>query len=361
MGVFLFLITSCSSSSSGENKSVKEVKVETMRLDSVEIPLRQPAQLRGKQDIAIVPQVSATIEQVLVQEGDRVVEGQRMFILQQTAYCAAVESARAQVASAEASLATEELQLDAKRQLLDKSIISNHEFKVQQNRVAAAEASLSEAKAALTKANNDLGYTVICAPHTGVVGSINYKQGALVSPQISEPMTIVSDNSTVYAYISITGERYMYLLSEFGSKEELIRQIPEFSLILGGKVYYNYSGRLETVSGIIDQSTGAVSMRVAFPNPDGLLTSGGSGTAELKFLAEAITLPRNAVFSIQDKNYVYVVEQTDSTCTLRQTSVEVERLSDRMYIIEKGLDPGQVVVVEGVKKLTNGEVVKIAK
>lgn len=352
------MLVACTHHSSDNSMNVKTVHVMEATPHTVSVPVRLPAQLRGKEDIAIVPQVSATIESVLVHEGDRVEKGQTMFILNQTAYRAAVDNARAGVANAEVAVQTQELELHAKRQLLDKDIISEHEYRLHENKVRMAQASLAEAQALLRKANNDLDYTVIRAPHTGVVGVINYKQGALVGPTIETPITVVSDNSVIYAYTSISGDLYLYCVSQFGSKEKMLRELPDFSLILGKDVYYHHSGRLETISGIIDASTGAVSMRIAFPNPDGLLAAGGSGQVEICFEQDAITLPRTAVFGIQDKNFVYTLEPADSLCLLRQTMVEVSRLNDTTFIVSQGLQTGDRVVTEGVKKLTNGEEVK---
>lgn len=353
-------LAACGSEHTDAAAEVKEVKVLTTAVKDVVFPIQAPVQLQGKQDIAIVPQVSATIEQVLVREGDRVAQGQPLFILNQTAYQAAVDNAEACVASAEAALQTQVLELEAKQQLLSRNIISQHEYKVQENRVAIARAQVAEAKSTLKRANNDLSFTIIRAPHTGVVGTINYKQGSLVGPQIPEPMTIVSDNSTVYAYMSISGDYYLYLLSVYGTKEQMLQQIPEASLIMGDGVYYSHPGRLETISGIIDQSTGALSMRIGFPNPEGILAAGGNGKVEILYRDSAIVLPRSSVFSIQDKNYACVVEQDSAqSYRVRQTMVDVYRLSDTTFVVDGGLTEGQMVVVEGVKKLNNGETVQI--
>lgn len=355
------LLTACTQRSENTDNSTKQVHVMVADTQAVAVPMRSPAQLRGKEDIAIVPQVNATIEAVLVHEGDRVEKGQTMFLLNQTAFQAAVENAQAGVVSAEVAVQTQELELDAKKQLLDKDIISQHEYLVQENRLKMARAALAEAKAVLKRANNDLGYTVIRAPHTGVVGAINYKQGALVGPAIEQPMTIVSDNSVVYAYTSISGDQYLNYVTLYGSKENMLRQLPDFSLILGKDIYYSHKGRMETISGIIDPNTGAVSMRIAFPNPDAVLTTGGGGQVEVVFSERAITLPRTAVFGIQDKNFVYTLEPADSLFTLQQTMVDVTRLNDTTFVVLDGLKAGEMVVTEGVKKLTNGEVVKPCK
>lgn len=362
MFVVLALAACGTKDDSGQLDGPKQVNTIEVRQDSVEFSMRAPAQLCGKQDIAIVPQVSATIEQVLVAEGDRVTKGQILFVLNQSVYQAAVDNAKAAVASARMRVETQELQMDAKQQLFDKNIISEHEYKVQQNNVEIARAGLEEAQAQLRAAETNLNYTVIRAPHTGMVGTINYKQGALVGPQITDPITIVSDNSVVYARMSMNGDYYLYYLKLYGSKEAMIENLPDFSLILGRDTYYNLPGRMETISGIIDRSTGAVSARIAFANPDGILTAGGAGQVELRYKSFDIALPRTAVFSIQDKDYVYVLEPTETAgeYTLRQTIVEVTRLSETMFVVTSGLQNGQIVVSEGVKKMTNGDKVKIS-
>lgn len=336
-------------------QQVPEKKVMKLEQKKCEVPLRTPAQLHGRQDIAIIPQVSATLEQVLVVEGQKVVKGQRMFILNQTAFLAAVDNAEANVARAQANVETQQLEVDAKKVLLDKDIISAHEYKVQENQLHMAKANLAEAKAMLKKAHNDLSYTVICAPHSGVVGTINHKQGALVSPQMSEPITIVSDNSVIYAYISISEVNYLSLINEYGSREQLLANLPDCRLMLNGNVEYPILGRVETMSGMIDPTTGAVSVRVAFQNPKGILAAGGSGEVLIYYEYDGIVIPRSATYSVQDKTFAFIVEQqADSSYIASAKQIEVYRLNESEYIVADGLKSGDLLVLEGVKKMTNG-------
>ena len=353
------LLPSCGNKATQAEQEVPEVSVTVTKNQTADVPFLFPAQLRGKQDITIIPQVSATLDEVLVQEGQHVEKGQRMFVLNQTAMQAVVERAQAAVRTAETEVETQRLEEESKKILFSKNIISEHEYKVQQNQLMIARAHLEEAKAALKNARNDLSHTVICAPHTGVVGSINYKQGSLVGPEIAKPLTIVSDNSVIYAYISIAESSYLALMSEYGSQDSIIKNMPEATLIIGDDTRYQHKGKVETMSGIVDQATGAISVRVAFPNGEGLLASGGSGQVEIAFTYDCIVIPRTATFDIQDKTFVYVVEAQDSLQIANSREVKVYRLNETEYIAYEGLNENENVITEGVRRITNGQEVTV--
>lgn len=354
----LLALVSCgtkSTDSASQEQLERKVLVAEQRL--CQVPIMAPAQLRGKQDIAILPQVRGTLDAVLVQEGQKVVQGQPMFKVNPTAYQAAVENAEGAVMRAETEVRTQQLEVEAKKMLMDKNIISNHEYQVQENKLTIARAALAEAQAALKNAKNDLSHTTVVAPHNGVVGSINYRQGSLVGPEIAEPLTVVSDNSTIYAYSSIAEANYMYIVSTYGSQEAVIDSLPDFELLLNDGTVYNQKGRLETMSGIMDAGTGAISIRIAFPNPDGILVAGGSGQIQTFFDYNSIVIPRKATFDIQDKTFCYVAEQQDSTYVAKERVIQVYRLNEKEYLAD-GLQPGDLVITEGVKRITNGQAVK---
>jgi len=350
------LLTACG------NKSVQAPQIDERQViiskqQLCEIPYSIPAQLRGKQDIAILPQVRGTLVEVLVEEGERVTEGQPLFRIDATAYQAAVDNARGTVLRCEASVSTARLEVNAKKTLLDKNIISEHEYQVQVNNLRIAEASLEEAKGALKNAQNDLNHTTVVSPHTGVVGTIPYKQGSLVSPEIQQPLTIVSDNSMIYAYASMAERAYMIMLKEYGSRDAMLANMPEMYLVLSEGSVYPHAGRLETMSGVIDKTTGAISIRIAFPNPERQLSAGGSAKVQFSFEMNGYVIPRKATFDIQDKTYCYVATQQDSVYTIQSKMVEVARLNETEFVAE-GLEDGDIVVTEGVKKLTNGQQIK---
>jgi len=331
-------------------------QVVVTKMQPCDLPVRIPVQLRGKQDISILPQVSGTLEQVLVEEGQYVKQGQPLFRIDATAYKAAYDNARGTVLRAEAAMNTAKLEVEAKEILLQKNIISEHEYKVQVNNLHSAEATLEEAKGALDHAKNDLDHTTVLAPHTGVIGTIPYKQGTLVSPTMANPLTIVSDNSMIYAYASMSEHFYMTLLKTYGTKDSIIANLPDMNLILSDGTTFAQTGRLETMSGVIDKTTGAISIRIAFPNPNRMLSAGASAQVEFCYHFNGIVIPRKATFDIQDKTYCFVATKQDSVYTVNSKIIEVLRLSDTQYSAT-GLEENEIVVTEGVKKLANGQVI----
>jgi len=326
------------------------------KIQPCEMSFRIPAQLRGKQDIAILPQVTGTLIEVLVSEGQYVTEGQPMFRIDPTAYQAAYDNARGTVLRAEASVSTAQLEVDAKKILFEKNIISEHEYKVQMNNLRSAQATLDEARGALDHAQNDLNHTTVLSPHNGVVGNIPYRQGSLVSPTMSQPLTVVSDNSVIYAYASMAERVYMMLMHEFGSKEAIIDRLPDMYLLMADGSTFPHSGRVETISGVIDKTTGAISIRIAFPNPDAQLSAGGSAQVGWGYKFQGIVIPRKATFDIQDKTYCYVATLQDSVYTIASRMIDVARLNETEFSAE-GLQEGEIVITEGVKKLTNGQAI----
>lgn len=339
---------------------VETKKVMVLKYDSCEVSLDFPAQLRGKQDIDIVPQVEAQLEQVLVKEGDRVKKGMKMFVLNQTEFSSRLASAKAAVQMAKANMEKAKITEASKRELLNKGIISQNEYKIAQSELQTAKASLAQAQASETAARNDLSHTIICAPSDGVVGNINHRQGSLVGPNIQTPLTVVSDNSVIYAYISISEASYLTLMNEYGSKEAVMAELPKSGLIMGNGERYDKEGTVETFSGIVDQNTGAISVRIAYENPNGILAAGGSATVECPIkLDSAIIVPRTATYEIQDKVYVYRVVESEGKYTAESTIIEVVRLDEQNYIAIDGLDAGDIIVTEGVRKMTNGQEIKI--
>ena len=350
------LLASCGQKSADTpQNTIPEKRVTAVTSRQLLIPYTSPAQIRGKEDIEIYPQVTGTLEEVLVKEGQSVKKGQRMFLINATAYQAAVENAMASVVLSQANVETHKIELEATKQLYLKGVIAEHQYKVDANNLAVAEAQLKEAEATLKRAKNDLSYTTICAPHDGVVGTISYRQGSLVGPQMQSPITIVSDNSKVYAYVSINANTYMEMLREYGSKEKLIESLPDVELLLGQDVIYPHTGRIETISGVIDNLTGAVSVRAAFDNPEGILSSGASGELRISFEYEGIVIPRSATYEIQDKHFVYkAVKEADGSYTAVSSEVATYRLDNTSYLIDGGLQDGDVIVLEGVSKMRNG-------
>lgn len=314
------------------------------------------ATIRGRQDIEIYPQVNGTLTKVCVSEGQRVKRGQSLFIIDQVPYQAALQTALANVETAKASLATAQLTYDSKQELYKQNVVSAFDLSTAKNSLLAAQAQLAQMKAQEVNARNNLSYTLVQSPADGVVGTLPYRVGALVSASLPEPLTTVSDNSDMYVYFSMTENQLLGLIRQYGSKEEALKQMPEIDLQLNDNSDYSHKGRIETISGVIDRNTGTVSLRAVFPNQEGLLHSGGAGNVIVPTHKKgALVIPQAATFEVQDKVYIYkVVDGKAQSAPIQVTRVN----GGKEYIVESGLQVGDVIVAEGVGLLREGTQIK---
>lgn len=325
-----------------------EIAVMTLQQGNSDLSHSYAATIKGRTDIDIRPQVSGFITKVHVDEGQAVKKGQPLFTLDQVQYQAAVDQAVAQLASAKTAVETARLTAQNKQRLFDKNIISEYENQLAKNQLAQAEAQLRTAEAAVVNARKNLSYTVVTAPSDGFVGVIPNREGSLASPSMAQPLTTVSDNSDVYAYFSIN-EKDLLEMTDNGSKSiaQAIAGMPAVQLRLSDGSIYPETGNVATVSGVIDQSTGAANVRARFKNTNGMLRSGSTGQIIVPVVKEGvIVIPQKATYEIQNLRFVYVVNDSNKTVS---TPITVDALNDgKNFVVTSGLQPGQRIVVEGV-------------
>lgn len=310
------------------------------------------ATIRGRQDIDIYPQVSGFITRLCVEEGQEVKKGQLLFIIDQVPYQAALQTATANVEAAQAALNTAKLTFDSKKELHAQNVVSAFDLQTAENSWLSAKAQLAQMKALELNARNNLSYTEVKSPSNGVVGTLPYRVGALVSANLPQPLTTVSDNSDMYVYFSMTENQLLALTRRYGSKAKALAEMPAIELQLNDKSSYPEKGKIETISGVIDRNTGTVSLRAVFPNKEGLLYSGSSGNVIIPTEREnSIVIPQAATYEIQDKVYAFKVVDGKAT----STQIKVTRVNGgKEYIVEEGLAPGDVIVAEGVGLLREG-------
>lgn len=313
------------------------------------------AVINERQSVEIRPQVSGTITQVCIAEGAQVKKGQTLVIIDQVPYKAALETAIANVKSAEASVATARLTADSKEQLFKENVVSAFDLQTARNSLLQAEATLAQAKAEEVNARNNLSYTEVKSPVDGVSGMLPYRVGALVDASITTPLTTVSDDTEMYVYFSMTESQVLSLIRQYKTLDEAMKQMPEVELKLSDGLTYAHKGRIDAISGTIDTSTGAVSLRATFPNPEHILRNGGSGTVVLPYIKENVLIvPQEATYEIQDKIFVYKVVDGKAT----SSQVSVFPINDgKEYIIESGLEEGETIIAEGAGLVQEGTVV----
>lgn len=340
-----------------QNAAIPTYRTMQIGLTNATISSNYSASIRGKQNVEIRPQVSGLITQICINEGATVTKGQTLFIIDQVTYMTALETATANVKSAEARVATAQLTYNSKQELYNANVISEFELQTAQNSLLEAQASLKQAKAQEANASNNLSYTVIKSPVDGVAGMIAYRVGALVSSSISEPLVTVSSEDEMYAYFSMTENQVLSLAEENSSLSEMIENMPPVKLILGNNTPYDISGKIDAISGTIDPKTGAISIRASFDNPKNLLRNGGSATIIIPYEKKnCILIPKTATFEIQDRTFVYKVVDGKAT----STEIKPFRINNGTeYIVETGLNPGDVIIAEGAGLVREGTTVVV--
>lgn len=348
------MLTSCGSKSNKMGEASNDFAVETIQTTTADLKTSYPATIKGMQDIEIRPKVSGYLVKLLVDEGATVRKGQPLFLIDSEQYRATVKAAKAQIRVCRANIATQKLTVDNKRMLFKQNIISSYDLKMAENTLASYEAQLAAAEAQLQSAQDDLRWCTVTSPADGVVGSIPYRVGSLVSGQSAEALTTVSNISKMYVYFSMTEKQLLALTREAGGVNAAIKKMPAVSLVLSDGTTYSQSGTISTVSGVIDPSTGSVQMRATFDNAQHILRSGGTGSILIPTHAsDAIMVPQSATFDVQDKKFVYVVNADKSVAT-REITV-LPQNNGQTYVVASGLRAGERIVVDGVNQLKNGQ------
>lgn len=348
------MLTSCGSKSNKMGEASNDFAVETIQTTTADLKTSYPATIKGMQDIEIRPKVSGYLVKLLVDEGATVRKGQPLFLIDSEQYRATVKAAKAQIRVCRANIATQKLTVDNKRMLFKQNIISSYDLKMAENTLASYEAQLAAAEAQLQSAQDNLRWCTVTSPADGVVGSIPYRVGSLVSGQSAEALTTVSNISKMYVYFSMTEKQLLALTREAGGVNAAIKKMPAVSLVLSDGTTYSQSGTISTVSGVIDPSTGSVQMRATFDNAQHILRSGGTGSILIPTHAsDAIMVPQSATFDVQDKKFVYVVN-ADKTVATREITV-LPQNNGQTYVVASGLRAGERIVVDGVNQLKNGQ------
>ncbi len=323
-----------------------ELAVITVGEEDASLETGIPATLTGDNDVEIRPQISGFLTKVHVQTGQRVSKGQVLFSIDQVQLQAQVDAAKAAINVAQANVNTAQTNANNNKILLDKNIISAPAYQTSVDQLNAAKAQLSQAQANLTSARKNLSYCNVTAPISGVVGSIDLKEGTLVSPQTI--LTILSNNTTMQADFSLN-EKDILAMTDNGKRslQEAIAALPPVTLQLANGERYGLPGKITAISGVIDPTTGAAKAEADFPNPDGMLHSGNTGQIIIPSIHNNVMLvPQDATYEMQDMRFVYVVGDSNK---VHSTPITIAEQNDgRNFIVTGGLKPGDVVVTEGV-------------
>lgn len=338
-----------------------EFPVRSIKTQGTELQTSYPATIKGVQDVEIRPKISGFITKVCVNEGQAVRKGQTLFVIDNVTYEAAARQAKAAVVSAEASLKTAKLAYENSKSLYEGGVIGDFEWQSAQNTYETAKAGLAQAQAAYASAKQNLDFCFVSSPADGVVGTLPYKVGALVSSASASPLTTVSDISSMEVYFSMTEKDVLMMGKDEGGINSAVAAMPSVKLRLADGTIYGEAGKITKASGVIDAATGTITLVAQFPNPNKVLRSGGAGQVIIPTTeAKAILVPQEATSEVQNKKFVYVVDKENK---VRYTEITVNPQSDgNYYIVTSGLKEGDKFVSKGITKLSDGmEIIPITE
>ena len=327
----------------------------TVKKSDIELPYKFSARMKGQNDVTVTPQVSGQLMKICVTEGQKVKQGQTLFIIDSRNAQLELEAAQANLQAALAQENSAKLEYESNKNLFEKKIVSTYMLNNSENSYKQAQASVAQARAAVNRAKVNLGFCTITANVSGIIGEIPVRVGDQVSPMTQ--LTILSGNTTMYAEFSVT-EAIVEAMVKEGVKatevEKFIANLPPATFVMKNGTEYPQKGRVISLTGVVNTETGSLTCKVSFPNPEGHLYSGIQGTIVMPFAEKSVIIvPQYAVVRLQDKAQVYKVK-ADSTATAVEVTTE-DTGNGKDFIVTSGLNEGDQIVTTGANNVTEGQ------
>ena len=353
MATAIIGLTACGIDMPKETKTSFETM--TVEKQDITVPVRFSARLKGQADVTITPQASGQLMKICVSEGQQVRKGQTLFVIDQRNAQLELEAAQANLQAAQASENSAKLEYESNKNLYEKQIVSRYMLDNSENSYKRAQASVAQARASVNRARVNLGFCTITSPVEGVIGEIPVRTGDQVSP--GSRLTIVSGNTKMDAEFSVTEALIEASVSAGLSQEDKARHIaelPDVTFVMKNGTEYPHKGRITSLTGVVDATTGSLGAKASFPNPDGHLFSGIQGTVVLPLAQnDVIVVPQTAVVKLQDKQQVYMVKADSTATAVTVTTADTGNGKD--VIVTSGLNVGDKIVTIGANNVTEGQ------
>jgi len=357
----VFLISCADKSQPPAPAPAPILPVMTITTENTTTDAEYPAALQGAVDVEIRPQISGNLDRVLVDEGAYVTKGQALFKINERPFHEQFNNAQASLHAAEAAYINAQLEVDKLTPLVQNKVVSDYQLKSAKASQKIASANIEQAKALAASAKINLGYTTITAPVNGYIGRLPKKQGSLVSASDVEALTTLSDVHEVYAYFSLSETDFIKFKSQYAGNSigDKIKNLPPVTLLLADSNVYPQTGKIDMVDGQFDKTTGAITVRATFPNPYKTLRSGNTGKIRLGLQHDdAILVPQSATVEMQDKVFVFTVSKENKVTKMPITVVGKKGIN---YLIKDGVKTGDQIVLSGIDKLQEGQVIQPEK
>jgi len=340
------VLVSCSSATKTASEELAVFPVTNPIVKDTVYVSEYVSDIESRRHVEIRARVSGFIEEIYFDEGDVVKEGQPLFRVNNQSYKSELAKAQAVLKSTMAEAKTAEVELQNTTVLVEKGIISSTELEVSKARHEALLARTEEAESQVITAELNVSFTVVKSPFDGITDRIPHKVGSLIDE--GTLLTSLADNERVYAYFNMA-EREFLDIAENGDDLKSL----SVSMILANGSLFSQQGKIEVVEGDIDKGTGTIAIRASFPNPDYVLRHGSSAKIQVaRKLENALMIPQKSTFEIQDKTFVYVVDDND---IVSMRSVVPSFRLPHLYVIESGISAGERLIYEGIQLVKDGD------
>jgi len=352
------LISSCNNKAEIPVAAAPSLPVLTLKSESTATSVAYPAAIQGTVDVEVRSQVNGNLDQVLVDEGAYVRKGQALFKINDRPYREQLNNALANLHAAEAALINSDIEVDKLNPLVKNKVVSDYQLKTAKAMQKVAMANIEQNKAMVASARINLGYTTITAPVSGYIGRLYKKQGSLISSADVEALTTLSDVHEVYGYFSLSESDFINFKKTYAGNtlSEKLKNLAAVELVLADNSIYDKKGVVDMIDGQFDKNTAAITVRATFPNANGILRSGNTGKVRLQIKHDdAILIPQSATIEMQDKVFAFTVNAKNE---VTKTPVTISGKSGANYLISEGLKAGDKIVLSGIDKLQEGQLIQ---
>lgn len=359
--ILTLILSSCADKPQAPIATAPILPVAAIKIENTVTDSEYPASIQGKVDVEIRPQVSGNLDKVYVDEGAYVTKGQTLFKINERPFREQLNNALANLHGAEAALINAQLEVDKLTPLVQNKVVSDYQLKSAKSSYRIAASNIEQAKAIVESARINLGYTKVAASVSGYIGRLPKKQGSLVSASDVEPLTTLSDVHEVVAYFSLSETDFINFKSQYPGNtiSDKIKKLPPVTLILADNNAYPQTGKIDMVDGQFDKTTGAITLRATFPNASGTLRSGNTGKIRLGIQHDdAILVPQSATIEMQDKIFVFTLNKENK---VNKMPITVIGKSGTNYLIKDGVKSGDQIVLSGIDKLQEGQLIQPQK
>lgn len=340
------IICNACSTNQENNTEKKEFLVTSPIIMDTNYVSEYVADIHSLQNVEIRSKIKGHLEHIYIDEGSSVKTGQVLFSIHKEGFQLELLKAQSKLKSALAELKVDELELENVKKLHEKNIVSKTELDKAHALLDAANAKIDEAKSEVESAKLNLSFAEIKAPFDGIIDRIPFKKGSMVDE--GDLLTTLSNNNEVFAYFNVSEKEYLNIRAQKASLEK-----NKITLVLADNNPHQYKGNIETIDGEFDKTTGNIAFRAKFSNPEILLRHGSSGKVQIvNELKNALIIPQKSTFEIQDKYYVYVVNQEG---IVSSKNITVKQSLPHLFVIDNSLSTGEKIIFEGIQNVKDGD------